>query len=114
MELNPVRAGVVKEPREYQWSSYCAYAYGRNDFLLDKHPIYQELSMDELERRKRYREFVEGMLRRKEAMKGEMDRWAIYGSGMFVDHLRKDYEIEEMIRPVGRPKKKMEKRTVPI
>jgi hypothetical protein len=49
------------------------------------------------------------MLRTKEAMRGEMDRRAIYGSGMFVGHLRKDYEIEEMVRPVGRPKKKGEK-----
>jgi len=70
--------------------------------------------MDELERRKKYRQFLEEMLRTKEAMKGEMDRRTIYGSGMFVGQLRKDYEIEEMVRPVGRPKKKMEKRTVPI
>ena len=54
------------------------------------------------------------MLRTKGAMRGEMDRRTIYGSRMFVGQLRKDYEIEEMVRPVGRPKKKMEKRTVPI
>ena len=33
---------------------------------------------------------------------------------MFVGQLRKDYEIEEMVRPVGRPKKKGKNRTVPI
>ena len=49
------------------------------------------------------------MLRTKEAMRGGMDRRAIYGSGMFVGQLREDYEIEEMVRPVGRPKKKGEK-----
>ena len=61
-----------------------------------------------------YFTFSPEMLRTKDAMRGEMDRRAIYGSGMFVGQLREDYEIEEMVRPVGRPKKKMEKRTVPI
>jgi len=56
-----------------------------------------------------YFTFSPEMLRTKEAMKGEMDRRTIYGSGMFVGHLRKGYEIEEMVRPVGRPKKKGEK-----
>jgi len=53
--------------------------------------------------------FSPEMLRTKEAMRGGMDRRAIYGSGMFVGQLREDYEIEEMVRPVGRPKKKGEK-----
>jgi hypothetical protein len=61
-----------------------------------------------------YFTFSPEMLRTKEAMKGEMDRRTIYGSGMFVGQLRKHYEIEEMVRPVARPKKKTEKRTVPI
>jgi len=106
VELNPVRAGIVKEPRDYRWCSYCAYAYGRKDFLLDEHPFYQELSGNELERRRRYREFVEGMLQTKDAMKGEMDRRAIYGNEMFAGYFRKSYEMEETVRPVGRPKKR--------
>ena len=61
-----------------------------------------------------YFTFSPEILSTKDAMRGEMDRRAIYGSGMLVGHLRKDYEIEEMVRPVGRPKKKTEKRTVPI
>jgi len=28
---------------------------------------------------------------------------------MFVGHLRKDYEIEEMVRPIGKPRKEGEK-----
>jgi len=56
-----------------------------------------------------YFTFSPEMLCIKDAMRGEMDRRAIYGSGMFVGHLRKNYEIEEIVRPVGRPKKKGEK-----
>lgn len=109
MELNPVRAGIVKEPKDYRWSSYRAYAYRSKDFLVDKHPIYRELHEDESERRRRYREFVEGMLRTKDAMKGQMNRRTIYGGQKFVAYFRENYEIEEMIRPIGRPKRKDKK-----
>jgi hypothetical protein len=84
VELNPVRAGLVKDPRDYRWSSYRAYAYGKRDSLVDEHPIYHELSEGELNRRKRYREFVRRMLRSKDAMRGEMERRAIYGSEGFA------------------------------
>jgi len=104
-----VKAGIVREPRDYRWSSYRAYAYGRRDFLVDEHPIYQEFSRDELERRRRYREFVGGMLRIKDAMRGEMNRRAIYGGEIFVGYFKKNFEIEGMIRPIGRPKKKDKK-----
>lgn len=105
VELNPVRAGIVRAPRDYRWSSYRAYAYGKKDSLIDEHSIYHELSEDESNRRKRYREFVEGMLRTKEAMRGEMNRRAIYGSGGFAGKFKKMYEMEEIIKPIGRPKK---------
>jgi putative transposase len=108
VELNPVRAGVVKDPRDYRWSSYRAYAYGKKDSLVNEHPIYRELSKDEPNRRKRYREFVKGMLRSKDGMRGEMERRAIYGSEVFAGKLKKAYEIEEMIKPIGRPKKEVE------
>ena len=49
------------------------------------------------------------MLLTKHAIRGEMDRQAIYGSWMFVCYVRKVNEIEKMVRPVGRPKKKGEK-----
>ena len=71
VELNPVRAGLVRDPKDYRWSSYLAYAYGKKDSLVDEHPIYQELSRDGLERRKRYRGFVKGMLGKKDAMRGK-------------------------------------------
>jgi putative transposase len=104
VELNPVRAGIVKNPGDYRWSSYGVYAYGKRDLLVDQHLIYRELSRDEPNRRKRYREFVRGMLRSKGAMRGEMERRAIYGSEVFVGELKKAYELEEMIKPIGRPK----------
>ena len=103
VELNPVRAKMVKDPKDCTWSSYRVYAYGKRDILVDEHPVYLQLS-DEGERRKKYREFVRGMLREKEAMKGEMDRRMVYGSEDFVKDITTTYDISEKIRRMGRQK----------
>jgi putative transposase len=108
VELNPVRARIVKDPKDYKRSSYNAYAYGKNDSIVDEHPIYNELSKNETGRRQKYREFVKGMLKEKKAMKGEMDRRVIYGSEEFTERTKGKYEIEEVIKPKGRPKKDVE------
>ena len=105
VELNPVRAKVVEDPRDYRWSSYNVYAYGKEDGVVEEHSIYEELSRDEGGRRRKYREFVRGMLRDKEAMQGEMDRRRVYGSEDFIRGVTKRYEIEAVIKPTGRPKK---------
>ncbi len=41
VELNPVRAQMVDDPKEYRWSSYRAYGHGREDLLVDEHVIYE-------------------------------------------------------------------------
>ncbi len=60
VELNPVRARIVDDPKDYKWSSY--NAYGKKNPTADEHPIYKNLSKDEGERRKKYKEFVKGMI----------------------------------------------------
>jgi len=102
VELNPVRARIVEDPKDYRWSSYRAYAYGKRDVLLDKDPVYLQLSEEEGERRKKYREFVRGMLKEKGAMKGEMDRRIVYGSEDFVKDMLVTYHISEKIKRMGR------------
>ena len=109
VELNPVRAKIVEDPREYKWSSYNIYAYGRKDSITDKHSIYKELSKDESERRKKYREFIKGMLTEKDAMKGEMNRRVVYGSDDFIDKVTTQYKVGAVINPIGRPRKDEDK-----
>ena len=43
IELNPVRAGLVRSPADYRWSSYHANALGWEDALLTPHPCYYAL-----------------------------------------------------------------------
>ena len=102
VELNPVRAKMVEDPMDYKWSSYLAYGYGKRDFLLDEHSIYLQLSEEEEDRRKKYREFVRGMLREKEKMKGEMDKRLVYGSDDFLKEMTTTYNISEKTKHIGR------------
>ncbi len=57
IEMNPVRAGMVRDPREYSWSSYRANAEGKHSRLLTPHPLYLSLGADAGRRSARYREF---------------------------------------------------------
>jgi len=56
IELNPVRANMVKHPREYKWSSYKTNAEGKSSVLITGHDEYLKLGRKELMRRKSYRE----------------------------------------------------------
>jgi hypothetical protein len=38
-------------------------------------------------------------------MRGEMERRVIYSREVFAGKLKRAYEMEEMIKPIGRPKK---------
>ena len=58
IERNPVRAKMVKDLKDYPWSSYLAYAYGRHDSLLDEDPYYSQLGSTPADRQLAYREFV--------------------------------------------------------
>ncbi|MCJ7663868.1 MAG: transposase [Desulfobacterales bacterium] len=106
VELNPVRAGLVKDPRDYRWSSYNSYAYGKEDSAVDEHPIYQGLSRDGAGRRRKYGEFVMGRLRAGDGMRGEMNRRVIYGDKTLTAKISKEYKVAEVTRLQGRPKKK--------
>ena len=59
IELNPVRAGMVKEAGHYRWSSYMHYASGARNVLLDDNPCYEGLGDLLIERQKGYREFFD-------------------------------------------------------
>jgi putative transposase len=42
-DLNPVRAGLVRSPKDYAWSSYRHYAFGERNALIDDEPEYLAL-----------------------------------------------------------------------
>ena len=55
IELNPVRAGLVRGPADYRWSSHRANALGEADPLLAPHALYLALGRGAAERCAAYR-----------------------------------------------------------
>lgn len=56
IELNPVRAEMVRLPSDYRWSSYCHNALGRADRIVTPHVLYSSLGAEPLIRQAAYRE----------------------------------------------------------
>lgn len=55
VELNPVRAGMVRRPWEYLWSSHRVNARGESSTLIEPHRIYLALGRNPADRRTAYR-----------------------------------------------------------
>jgi putative transposase len=55
IELNPVRARLVRAPEDYPWSSYRCNALGVAEPVIAPHPLYLGLADAEEARRSRYR-----------------------------------------------------------
>lgn len=62
IELNPVRAGIVKHPHDHAWSSYRTNAEGAVSFLVTPHPLYLALATTEAERLAAYRRLFVGAI----------------------------------------------------
>lgn len=56
IELNPVRASIVRHPADYRWSSYGVNAGIKPRKQLVAHEIYQRLGLDDESRYQAYRE----------------------------------------------------------
>jgi putative transposase len=61
-DLNPVRAGLVRRPKDWKWSSYRHYAYGEENQLIDPAPEYLALGRTGPERRKAYQQLFAARL----------------------------------------------------
>lgn len=59
IERNPVRAGLVSDPKDYKWSSYLYYAAGGNGALIkEPNPLYIGMADFNIERRDKYKKYI--------------------------------------------------------
>lgn len=58
IERNPVRAGIVSDPKDYKFSSFNFYSYGKESEIITEDIVYKGLSSDRRERRIKYRDYV--------------------------------------------------------
>lgn len=85
IELNPLRAAMVADPRDYRWSSHRALAFGVTDPLTTPHLDYLALSADPAVRQQHYRALVMAAVDPEEvdAIRRHLQSQLAYGSDRF-------------------------------
>jgi putative transposase len=102
IELNPVRAEIVKHPGEYVFSSYGYYSKGLFDSIITPNPVYLELSDSEEQRRKSYTEYVvDHNLMNSQILADQL----FIGSDEFIEKAEREFNVQNTKSSRGRPKK---------
>lgn len=105
MDLNPVRAGVVAQARDYPWSSHTHYIGQRTDKLITPHSLVWELGNTPFAREAAYAERVrEGLSPVQQAALTDaaLRGWAL-GEPDFVAEIQKITQRRVMKSTPGRP-----------
>ena len=107
IELNPVRAGLVKDPGAYPWSSHAYYAADRASRLITEHPVYCRLGFTAGERRIAYLSLVaEGLDDHVlQHIRAAVNSDSAFGGNSFLDDA--EARLGRSVRPPvrGRPAK---------
>ena len=105
IELNPVRAEMVRHPRDYRWSSYAYHAAGKSNPLLTSHTLYQQLGGTAAARQQAYRALFRRHLSGEtlDAIRESTNKAWVLGSEKFKDRLAKKLERRVSPLPRGRP-----------
>lgn len=78
IDLNPKRANMVQHPKEYRWTSFHYYAYGKKDPLITPAPAYLNLGDSPGLRRKNYLSMIQQIL------KNDWKKKQPYSSACFI------------------------------
>ena len=109
IELNPVRAKIVRYPHEYRWSSFRAKVEGKMEDFLDLDPIYIEMGKTSKERQDNYGKLVlEGTPEYElNLIRLTTQKCGIIGSGSLKEKIAKLVGRSVVLRARGRPKKSL-------
>jgi putative transposase len=108
IELSPVRAGLVKHPREYDWGSYGYNAMGYEDPLITEHRLYSQLATDQQQSYQAYRALFKKRISiaELETIREATDKgWAL-GDSKFASKIEKMGGRRATRLPKGRPRLK--------
>ena len=105
IELNPVRAKMVNHPGEYSWSSYACNASGKDDVLVQPHPLYTALDKKAEQRQFSYRELFRAHLESEDihAIRDALNQQLVLGREGFKDRIEEMTNRQTRPRPLGRP-----------
>ena len=105
IDLNPVRAGLVKDASDHPWSSYGHYVGLRTDRLVTPHPLYWTLGNTPFAREAAYAELVRAGTTREQQdalTRSALSGWALGGES-FVADLQKRTARRVVKNQPGRP-----------
>ena len=107
IDLNPLRAGLVNDPKDYLWSGYNHKAGGIVDTVLDLDSNYRALGNTLQERQSAYKEYVTQTIPDEELhlIRLAIQRNQLTGSDRFRMYLEKKHKVVISNRGQGRPKK---------
>jgi putative transposase len=107
VELNPVRARMVKRPEQYRWSSYRARAGLTEWGWLDRDPCYMGLGRTARERAARYRPWVKEAIPEGEweRIRHAIQRGQLTGGERFIHTVAKRVGRRVEFRGRGRPRR---------
>ena len=107
IELNPVRAKIVKNPQDYFWSSFGVRAGERIDGLLDEDPAYKGLGVTLEERQRNYKSLFEKSIPNNvvDVVRLTTQRGGVLGDKDFIAKVSRLSGRDIVLRPIGRPKK---------
>jgi len=100
--LNPVRAGLVRRPGEWKWSSYRAtVGEGKRSPFLEIDWVLSQFGCSQEKAKRAYRRYVlEGIQRKSpwESLKGQI----FLGTEEFLARLREPFRAKELLKEVPR------------
>ena len=105
IDLNPVRAALVAQPKDYPWSSHAHYLGLRSDRLIKPHALFWELGNTPFAREAAYAELVQSGINpvQQQALTDATLRgWAL-GEADFVANLQKRTPRRVSKAHAGRP-----------
>jgi len=107
IELNPVRADMVKKPNEYSWSSYAVNAEGKTSKLVKSHDVYRKLDVSEEERQSAYRQLFRLTIDKSDldALREATNKGWVLGGDRFRAEIERLSGRRSVAKPRGRPKK---------
>lgn len=91
IELNPVRANMVKDPSDYKWSSYQINALGKKSELCHPHDLYNQLGITQFERIRAYRGLFQSRI--KQPLVDDIRRCANHDLVLGHNHFKAEIEL---------------------
>jgi putative transposase len=107
IELNPMRARMVADVADYDWSSYRSRVGDESEGCwLDADPCFLALGDTAMERRLRYEEFVRQAIPTDQLrlIRDALKRGQLTGTSRFVDEVERIVGVRVEQRGQGRPR----------